>query len=123
MSDNIEPDLSEKEKLERTSRFIDLQLEAVQHIITYIIQRGGLSDDEIAAAKKRSDSIVFDMGEKSQYLGELLISVCFCYDGALRTMLNMIQDKIQPTSTMKLDEIANEVFRSIKDSGGGITKN
>lgn len=116
MSETKPLSVEDKEKMERTAKFIDLQLDSVQSIIMYVIQRSDLTEAEITAAKKRADDTVNELGDKSKYLGELLISLCFCYDGALRTMLSMIQDKMQPISNMSLDEIATEIFNMTKQS-------
>ena len=121
MSEIKTVELTDKEKLERTSKFIDLQLDSVQNIIAYVLQRSNLSEVEVAAAKKRADEMVTELGDKSKYLGDLILSICFCYDGALRTMLNMIQDRVKPVSSMSLDDIVAEIFQSIK-SGEDSTK-
>jgi hypothetical protein len=108
----------EKEILEGTIKFLDSQLDAVQGIITYVLAKSNLTEDEIKACEARADAIITSLGEESRYLGELILSVCFCYDGSLRTLLGMVQEKMKPAASMSIDEIATEMFQSIKRTKG-----
>jgi undecaprenyl pyrophosphate synthase len=107
----------EYDALNKTSKYLDVQLNSVDNIIQYVINKTQLSNDEVLESQKRAQDMIEHLEDNTKYLGELLLTVCFCYDGALRTMLAMVREKIKPASEMNLDEIAAEVFQTMKSEG------
>jgi hypothetical protein len=104
------------EELEHTRKFLDVHIQAVQSVIQFVINRTELNDEEVEKSRDRANDTINELSANSQYLGELMLSISFCYEATLRAVMGLVQEKITPASEMSLDDIATETFQSIARS-------
>jgi hypothetical protein len=105
---------------EVTLNALKIHEHSVRSVIDYVIRNTGIGKDKIASSQDLANKTLDDLGESCEYFGEVVLSVCFCYDGCLKSMIDIVSERLEKSNAITLEEIAMKVYENISIGGKDI---